>query len=106
MTANCPASNPLLLAEEDSQRHTDYQRQLNGDRLRGRADAATYLRDRYGIRCSRQTLAKYACVGGGPSYRLIGRTPVYPETGLDAWALARLSKPYRSTSEYRNQAAA
>jgi hypothetical protein len=35
-----------------------------------RIQAAKYITDTYGIPCSPKTLAKYACVGGGPPFRL------------------------------------
>jgi hypothetical protein len=68
--------------------------------LRRRA-AAEYLRERRGVPCSEKTLAKLACIGGGPIYRLFGRIPLYSIADLDAYAEAKLSKPVRSTSEYR-----
>jgi hypothetical protein len=53
-----------------------------------------------GASCSEKTLAKLACIGGGPIYRLFGRIPPYLNVDLDAYAEAKLSKPVRSTSEY------
>ena len=67
--------------------------------LRRRA-AAEYLREQRGIPCSEKTLAKLACIGGGPIYRRFGRIPLYLIADLDAYAEAKLSKPIRSTSEY------
>jgi hypothetical protein len=67
--------------------------------LRRRA-AAEYLREQRGIPCSEKTLAKLACIGGGPLYRRFGRIPLYLIADLDAYAEAKLSKPIRSTSEY------
>ena len=49
--------------------------------LRRRA-AAEYLRQRWGIPCSEKTLAKLACVGGGPVYRRFGRIPRYAACNL------------------------
>jgi hypothetical protein len=43
--------------------------------LRRRA-AAEYLREHWGIPCGEKTLAKLACVGGGPLYQLFGRIPL------------------------------
>ena len=68
--------------------------------LRRRA-AAEYIRVRWGIPCSEKTLAKLACIGGGPIYRRFGRIPLYLIADLDAYAEAKLSKPIRSTSENR-----
>jgi hypothetical protein len=63
-----------------------------------RADAARYIRETYGIPCVAPTLAKYACLGGGPSFRKAGKFPIYSRHDLDAWANARLSEPVQSTS--------
>lgn len=51
-----------------------------------RADAARYIRETYGIPCAPATLAKKACVGGGPAYKLAGKFPIYARDDLDAWA--------------------
>jgi hypothetical protein len=67
--------------------------------LRRRA-AAEYLRQHWGLPCSEKTLAKLACVGGGPSYRRFGRIPLYAVIDLDEFAQGKLGKPVRSTSEY------
>ncbi len=64
-----------------------------------RADAARYLREAYGIPCVATTLAKYACIGGGPAFRRAGKFPIYSRDDLDAWAKQRLGKLVHSTSE-------
>ena len=69
------------------------------DRLLRRSTAAKYVTDTYGIPCSPKTLAKLACVGGGPPFRLAGRFPLYPVSGLDAWAQSKIGPLVRSTSE-------
>jgi hypothetical protein len=66
-----------------------------------RVQAAKHITDTYGIPCSPKTLAKYACVGGGPPFRLAGRFPLYPVSGLDAWARSKIGPLVRSTSELR-----
>lgn len=63
-----------------------------------RAEAARYLQERFGAYTA-ETLAKLACVGGGPLYRKMGAYPVYRPADLDAWAEARMSKPVASTAE-------
>jgi hypothetical protein len=63
-----------------------------------RVAAAQYVQERYGLRCSKQTLAKYATMGGGPIFRSAGRTPLYSPTDLDEWALSKISGPRTSTS--------
>lgn len=45
------------------------------------------------------TLAKFACLGGGPPFHKAGRIPLYPVELLDKWALARLGPVVLSTSE-------
>lgn len=62
-----------------------------------RNEAAEYLRQRYGTG-SPATLAKLACIGGGPVFRKMGRFPVYRAEDLDAWAQSKLSDPVESTS--------
>ncbi len=69
-------------------------------RLR-RSEAATYLHETHGIRRAVGTLAKLAVIGGGPRFRVAGRTPLYAADDLDAWADSILSPPVRSTSELR-----
>ena len=64
-----------------------------------RAEAAAYLRERYAIPCSTQHLAKLAVTGKGPSFRRIGRYPIYTEAELDRWANERMTAEVSSTSE-------
>jgi hypothetical protein len=63
-----------------------------------RDKAASYLQERYGA-YTKETLAKLACVGGGPRFQKLGRYPVYIAEDLDAWVLSRMSPPVHSTSE-------
>lgn len=60
--------------------------------------AAEYLKMRYGA-YTVETLAKLACIGGGPKFRRMGRFPYYTRTDLDDWAYSRMSPPVSSTSE-------
>jgi hypothetical protein len=70
------------------------------DRLLRRSEAAKYVTDKYGIPCSPKTLAKLACVSSeGPPFRLAGRFPLYPVSGLDKWAESKIGPLVRSTSE-------
>lgn len=71
---------------------------LRKPRLR-RWEAAEYLRLAHGIQVAPATLAKWASTGGGPVYQKLNRSPLYPVTGLDEWAAAKLGKPVCSTSE-------
>ncbi len=70
-----------------------------------RSEAATYLLETHGIRRAVGTLAKLAVVGGGPCFRVAGRTPLYSTDDLDAWAESILSPLVRSTSELRDHRA-
>ena len=76
-----------------------------GYQLLRRKAAAEYITDTYGFPCSPKTLAKLACVSSeGPPFRRAGRIPLYPTSGLDAWALAKIGPLIRSTSEAREDA--
>jgi hypothetical protein len=73
--------------------------QNSGPLLRREA-AAKYITATYGIPCSPKTLAKLACVSSdGPPFRMAGRFPLYPTSGLDAWAQNKIGPLVRSTSE-------
>jgi hypothetical protein len=61
--------------------------------------AARYITEHWGIPLTSATLAKLACVGGGPRFRKAGRTPLYEPADLDEWARAKLSRLVCSTSE-------
>jgi hypothetical protein len=63
-----------------------------------RSQAAAYLQERYGSYTA-DTLAKLACIGGGPQFRKLGAFPVYTTEDLDRWALDRMSKAVGSTAE-------
>jgi hypothetical protein len=70
-----------------------------GNHFLRRADAATYVTERYGFPCSRQWLAKLAVIGGGPVFRKAGRFPIYKPADLDTWARSRIGPAQTSTSE-------
>lgn len=63
-----------------------------------RNEAAEYVRSR-GFPCQKNTLAKLACVGGGPEFQMFGRFPVYSEEALNTWIMSKLTGPRRSTSQ-------
>ncbi|MET4487280.1 hypothetical protein [Bradyrhizobium sp. LA7.1] len=70
-----------------------------------RKEAAQYVVDQYNVPCSPKTLAKLACVSSdGPPFRMAGRFPLYPISGLDAWAKSKIGPLVRSTSEMRSAA--
>lgn len=65
-----------------------------------RQEASKYLHERYGISRKPATLAKLACVGGGPRFMRAKRIPLYAPADLDAWAEAILTPPAASTAEH------
>ena len=69
-----------------------------------RNEASKYLRENHNMHYAPKTLAKLACIGGGPPFRLAGRFPLYPVSGLDAWAQSKIGPLVRSTSELRRVA--
>lgn len=69
------------------------------NRYYDRREAAEYLTEQRGLKISKNTLQKLACIGGGPVYRVFGIRSVYTVADLDTWADAKLSAPRRSTSE-------
>lgn len=71
----------------------------NTHRFLRRTEAATHVREKWGIPCATAWLAKLATVGGGPVFRKAGRFPIYAINDLDDWARSRISGPVRSTSE-------
>ena len=68
------------------------------DRRLGRKDAAQFLTDR-GYKTAPATLAKLACIGGGPPFESFGRRPLYREEDLLGWAHGRTTGLRRSTSD-------
>jgi hypothetical protein len=63
-----------------------------------RRQAAAFLTAR-GYRTAPATLAKLACVGGGPTFESFGRKPLYLEADLLSWAKSKTTGPRRSTSD-------
>jgi len=66
-------------------------------RYKSRAEAAAYLTES-GLKVSKNTLQKMVTTGGGPIYRRFGKSAVYLEQDLDAWAENKLSAPRVSSS--------
>jgi hypothetical protein len=63
-----------------------------------RKAAAQYITENY-FPCSPKTLAKLACIGGGPEFRRAGRIPIHEPHKLDSWVQSRIGPPVRSTSD-------
>lgn len=57
-----------------------------------RKEAAAYLQA-MGLKYSPATLAKLACLGGGPVYQRFGNRSVYTSENLDRWIDSKLSAP-------------
>ena len=60
-------------------------------RLR-RREASQYLRAHHSVSIAPATLAKLACLGGGPRFRKFNRIPLYDAADLDALEHAVRSK--------------
>ena len=76
----------------------DWMAQMEIKTYLRRDKAAAYLQERYGAYTT-DTLAKLACVGGGPRFQKLGPFPVYVPEDLDAWAMSRMTRAVGSTSE-------
>ena len=63
-----------------------------------RQEAAAYLSES-GLPISKNTLQKFATIGGGPEYFIFGNRALYTPHSLNAWAEARLTVSRKSTSE-------
>jgi hypothetical protein len=70
----------------------------NPDTLLRRTQAAEAL-TAAGFPVAAKTLATKAVRGGGPTYRVFGRSVLYRWGDALEWAESRLSQPRRSTSE-------
>lgn len=80
--------------------NTNQEGTASPGRLLRRTEAAKYVTETYGFPCSPKTLAKLACVSSeGPPFRMAGRTPLYPQSRLDVWALNKLGPLVKSTAE-------
>jgi hypothetical protein len=66
-----------------------------------RSQAATYIRQEWGLPCSATALARLAQSGCGPRYQnLDDRFAIYRPADLDHWARSRISKPLRSDAAF------
>lgn len=63
-----------------------------------RIEAARYLQERLGA-YTVETLAKLACIGGGPRFQKVGPYPLYRPEDLDAWIASRMSAPVAHNAE-------
>ena len=68
-------------------------------KYRTRKGASVYIYEKFGVNYSANTLQKFACVGGGPEYQIIGNRSVYTDAILDEWMDTRVSAPRRFAGE-------
>lgn len=68
------------------------------DILLSRPASSAFLTEQ-GFPTATSTLAKLACLGGGPKFQKYGARVLYKPEELMSWARSRLSKPLRNTSE-------
>jgi hypothetical protein len=68
-----------------------------------RKKAGEYLKSTYGFG-SERSLAKLACVGGGPPFCKVGPMVLYEPHELDTWAQSKIGEPRRSTSDATDEA--
>lgn len=71
---------------------------LDLPRYLNRRAASEYLMRKWGISRSPKTLAKLACIGGGPEMTYLGRAPMYSPVSLDAWVRSMMGAPVAHTS--------
>jgi hypothetical protein len=71
---------------------------MNSAQYLRRKNAGDYLKTKYGFG-SEKTLAKLACVGGGPTFHKAGPAALYEPAALDEWAFSKIGAPQRSTSD-------
>jgi hypothetical protein len=67
-----------------------------------RKQASEFLCSR-GTPTATATLAKLACIGGGPAFQYFGRFPRYTIEALEAWIAGKLTPARKSTSDRGNR---
>jgi hypothetical protein len=90
--------SPHIDEHQPTPQHRRRNREDWPPRLR-RREASAYLDEVHGLQEAPTTLAKKACLGGGPVFESFGRVPYYRLESLDSYAETRLSGPRRSTSD-------
>lgn len=64
-----------------------------------RKEQAAYLKAKWNLTYSPNTLGKLATLGGGPKYQRFGNKAVSTAEWLDDWVQGKLTAPRISTSE-------
>ena len=72
---------------------------MSAQKFLRRKAASEYLHETHGLDRAPSTLAKLAVTGGGPTFRRMGRVPIYTPQDLDAWVEFKLSPRMHSTSQ-------
>jgi hypothetical protein len=92
-----------ICAEQDPPRQRRRTAIMSSTQTLLRSEAAAiYVREKFGIPCAWSWLAKLACMGGGPSYRLASHIQLYAPADFDGWATSRLSPAVKNTAEYES----
>lgn len=82
----------------DQSRPTELRLWHLPDDARLSREAVSQVLTEAGFPTTKQTLARWACEGGGPTFERFGRRPVYLVAELRAWVRLRTSAPMRNTS--------
>ena len=82
----------------DQSRATELRLWQLPDDARLSREAASQVLTEAGFPTTKQTLARWACEGGGPCFELYGRKPIYPVGLLRTWIRERLGAPRANTS--------
>jgi hypothetical protein len=90
--------NPIFHATSENLPKQEIPAFMRKIRLRS-DEASDYLEYAHGLTVATRTLDKYRSVGGGPEFQKFNRSVFYHRNELDAWALGKLGKPLRNTSE-------
>jgi hypothetical protein len=69
-----------------------------------RDEAATYLEETWGLRCSKASLAKFAVSGNGPAYHRSGREAFYNPAVLNEYAKRRLGPAASAATDHKASA--
>jgi hypothetical protein len=69
-----------------------------------RDEAATYLEETWGLRCSKASLAKFAVSGDGPAYHRSGREAFYNPAVLNEYAKRRLGPAASAATDHKASA--
>lgn len=72
--------------------------QFDSERRLRRREAAKFLQE-LGYPVAATTLAKLACIGGGPAFERWNRIPLYKKSSLLDWVASRMRPPKKQALE-------